>query len=135
MGTERGHASASANIDHLAHGWLHMEVAEGTDAGDRVAGLKAEQIAGADAGRAILTGWRGGDTHVEAKRVLGLLVACEGIIVTAIDPRVTGHKVKDVLVLPHGRERLGNVEVAEVHRVICGYIELQVVARCEDDSF
>ncbi len=67
MGAQRSHAGAAADIDHFALGGLDMEVAEGTDSGDDVAGLEAEDIAGTDAGSAILPGRWGGDAHIETQ--------------------------------------------------------------------
>ncbi len=44
MGAERSHASPSANVNHFALGRLDVEVTEWTDGGDRVSGLKVEDV-------------------------------------------------------------------------------------------
>ncbi len=56
VGAQRSHAGAAADVDHLPLRRLDMEIAEGADGGDDVARLEAEDVAGADAGSAVLAG-------------------------------------------------------------------------------
>ncbi len=133
VGAQRSHAGAAADVNHLPLRGLDMEIAEGADGGDDVAGLEAEDVAGTDAGSAVLAGRRRGDADVEAQRALRLLVAGERVIVAPAGLGVARHKIEDVLVFPDGGKGLGDVEVAEADRLVGGDVELQVVARREGD--
>ncbi len=64
-----------------------------------------------------------------------LLVAGERVVVAPAGLRIARHQIEDVLMLPHGCERLGNVEIAKANRIVSGNIELQVIARGEGDLF
>ena len=132
---KRGHACAAAYEDHLALGRLDVEVAEGPDGRHRIPRLEVERVGRANAGRAILARGRGGDANVESQVALELLVACDGVIVAVAGFRIPGDQVKNVLVFPDGRVGRGDVEFAEADRLVGGDVELEVIARGENDLF
>ena len=133
MGTERSHTSAATDVDHLSLRRFDMEISEGAYAGNDVTRLKAEHIARSDAGSAILAGgWRC-NANVESQRELCHPVAGKRVVVTPARLGVACDKIKGVLILPHGGEGLGNVEIAEADLLVSGYVELQIVARSEGE--
>ena len=130
MRPERRHAGAAADVDHLPLRRLDVEIAEGPDGGDGVAGLQAEDVGGADAGRAVLAGWRRRDADVETQLALQVPVAGQRIVVaTAGVVRATRSKTCWV---PR------RTRTARVYRIrgsgllVGGDVELEVVARRED---
>src|SRR5580658_10368526 len=135
MRTKRSHACATSDVNHFALGRLDVEVAKWADAGNDVAWFQAENVAGPNAGSTILARRRSRDANVEAQCALVPLVAGEGVIVAAVGTGVAGDEIEDVLIPPDGSEGLGNVEVAEANRIVCGNIKLQVIAWSEGESF
>src|ERR1019366_5457846 len=105
------HAGASADVDHLALGRFDMEIAERTDARDDIPRLEAEDVAGADARRAILPRRRRRDAHVEPQYAFCLLVAGQRVVISATRFKVASNQIEDVLPLPYGGKRLGNIEI------------------------
>ena len=112
-----------------------MKIAEGANTGNGVAGFEAKDVAGADAGSAVLPRGRGRDAYVEAQRALRLPVVGEQIVVAATSLAIACDKIEDVLVLPDGGEGLRDIELAEANDVISGDVQMQVVPRSEDEFF
>ena len=112
-----------------------MEIAEGANRRNNVSRLEAEYVTGTDPGSTILPWRRRRNAHVEAQHAILLLVAGQRVVVAPAGLRIARHQVKYVLMLPHGRERLWNVEIAKANRVVSGNIQLQVIARGERDLF
>ena len=135
VGPQRSHAGAPANVDHLPLRGLDMEIAERPDGRNNVSRLEAEYITGADAGSTILAWRRRCNADVEAQRAIPLLVAGERVVVAPAGLGITRHKIEDMLLLPDGGERLGNVELAKADRIVSGNIELQVIPGCEGNLF
>jgi hypothetical protein len=106
-----------------------MEIAEWADGRNNVSRLEAEYVTGTGSRSTILAWGRGCNAHVEAQRAIPLLVAGERVIIAAAGLGIPRHKIEDMLVLPDGSKRLGNVEVAEADRIVGGDVDLQVVAR------
>ena len=86
--------------DDLALGGLHVEIPERTDRRHRVARPQAEDVGGADAGRAVLPGGRRGDADVEAQEALEPLVAGDRVVVAPAGLGIAGDEVEHVLGLP-----------------------------------
>ena len=107
----------------------------GPDAGNLIAWLEIEDIAGSDAGSAVLARRRRGDAHIEAQIAFGLRVAGERVVIAATAMRIARDQIEDMLVPPNGGERLGNVKIAEADRFVCRNVELQIVARGEGNGF
>ena len=112
-----------------------MEIAEGANGRNNVSWLEAEYVTGADPGSTILPWRRRRNAHVEAQHAIPLLVAGQRVVVTPAGLGISRHQIEYVLMLPHGRERLGNVEITKANRIVSGNIQLQVIARRERNLF
>lgn len=103
-----------------------MKIPKRPDRRDDVAGLQAENVSGADPGRAVLSGRRRGEADIEAQRALGGRVMSEGVVVAAASGRVARDQVKGVPGLPDGSVRRGDVEIAEADLAVGRDVKLQI---------
>src|SRR5882757_7455057 len=135
VSTQRSHTRAPADIDHLPLRGFDMEIAERSDGCNDFSWLQAEHVAGTNPGSTILA-WRGrGNTHIEAEQMIRMLVAGQRIIVSLSSLGIVCHQIKDMLPLPHLSERLRNIKVPKVDRIVRGNVQLQVVSGGEGDLF
>src|ERR1700722_11759195 len=135
MSAERSHAGSPADVNHLPLSGLDMEIPEGANGGDDVAGFQVEDVTGTHTRSAVLARRWGRNANVEAQRALGLLIAGQGVVVTAPGLRVARDVVKDVLALPNRGKGLGYVKCTEGNCVVSRNVKLQIIARRKGNSF
>src|SRR5882724_2458891 len=133
MGAQRRHSGPSADINHLLLRRLDMKIAERADGAHRITRLKLEEIARADAGRDVPSGWRHGNTNIEPKAALGRAVAGNRIIISTSFLWIAGDAIKSVFLLPLRSEQLWNIELTKGDHVISRDIDLQIVTRGKRD--
>jgi hypothetical protein len=126
--------AAPTNVDHLTLGWLDMEIAKGTNGGDDVTRLEAENVTRACTWRAVLARRRGRDPYVEAKLALGLVVG-QGVVIAAASFWIVRDQIKEVMTLPNRGKGFGDIEIAKPDGVVGRNVELKVVAGGKRDLF
>lgn len=133
VGAERGHAGAAADVEHFLLGRFDMEIAEGADGGDGIAGFEVEDIGGADAWGAVHALWGCRDADIKGEGAFFGAVAGEGVIIAAIGVVVGGDQIEKVIALPDIVEGCGDIEIAEADLLESGDVELEVIAWGEGD--
>jgi hypothetical protein len=67
--TWRGHAGSATDVDHFPLSWFDMEIAEGTNGRDNVAGFEAKDVTGTTPGA---QSWPGGGVAMRTLKPFGL---------------------------------------------------------------